>query len=53
MREGEGAATTKSRHLPARKGAHVLTHGLPLPKPETVILANQYNFSISHGIYSI
>lgn len=49
----EGAITAKSRHLPARKGAHVLAHGFPLPKPETVILANQNNFSISHGIFSI
>jgi len=50
---GESAATTSAHHLPARKGAHVLAHGLPLPKPETVILANQNNFSIFHGIFSI
>ena len=47
---GESAATTSAHHLPARKGARVLAHGLPLPKPETVILANQNNFSIFHGI---
>jgi hypothetical protein len=49
----ESAATTSAHHLPARKGARVLAHGLPLPKPETVILANQNNFSIFHGIFSI
>ncbi|EGH43071.1 hypothetical protein PSYPI_12004 [Pseudomonas syringae pv. pisi str. 1704B] len=31
----------------------MLAHGFPLPKPETVILANQNNFSIFHGIFSI
>lgn len=53
MKIGESAATTSAHHLPARKGARVLAHGLPLPKPETVILANQNNFSIFHGIFSI
>jgi len=40
--------------LTARKGAHVRAHDLPLPKPETVVLANQNNFSmIGHGVFSI
>lgn len=28
----------------------MLAHGFPLPKPEPVILANQDNFSIFHGV---
>lgn len=40
--------------LTARKGAHVRAHNLPLPQPETVVLANQDNFSmIGHGVFSI
>lgn len=40
--------------LTARKGAHVRAHDLPLPQPETVVLANQDNFSIiGHGVFSI
>lgn len=28
-------------------------HGFPLPKPETVVLANQDNFPmIDHGVFS-